>query len=148
MQKPFDYRAELRNAREKLDKKLANYISKNPAVGFREVGKQFHLSAAAVFAIAKKYGTEPKRKRGRPVTDTEQRRGQPVRIAERTFFLIYVVNGKEMEMNLTVIAPKDTSNGSIRSAIERYFKCKEVKSGVSARTDRQAKYTLAELSRS
>lgn len=138
MQQPFNYKAELRKARGVLDQKVFAYLSENPQVVYREAAKRFHLSAAAVCAIVKRYSRG--RTRARPVAGGI--------IGKVTFYMRYVVNGEESEMNLTVMVPKGTPAKRIRSAIEEYFECRELKRGGSLRTTRHAEYALNELSRS
>lgn len=130
---PFNYKVELRKAREALDERLAAYIGNNLSLGYRELARLFHVSPATISAIAKKYSRE--RRRGRvPHPDKKV-----------TFFLRYVVKEKELEMNLTVIAPKGASGADIRSAVEECFDCLEITVGGSAKTERSAEYTLNEL---
>jgi hypothetical protein len=54
---PFNYKLELQKAHEALKAKVGKYVSANQSTGYRELAKKFHMSPAALCAIAKKYST-------------------------------------------------------------------------------------------
>lgn len=59
---PFDYKAELKKARNALNEKVRECASRNWKVGYRELAKMFKLSQGTFYAIAK--GCKPKCKPG------------------------------------------------------------------------------------
>jgi len=59
---PFDYGKELRVAREALNKKVVECASRNWKIGYRELARNFKMSPAAFYRIAK--GHKPKCKPG------------------------------------------------------------------------------------
>ena len=66
---PFDYKAELKNARDALNEKLIECVSRPWGLGFRELAKKFNISAGTLFGITRKYkqkqkpGPRPRRRR-------------------------------------------------------------------------------------
>jgi hypothetical protein len=50
---PFNYKAELRKAREALNAKVRECASRNWPIGYRELAKKFNMSPGALYAIAK-----------------------------------------------------------------------------------------------
>lgn len=65
---PFDYRAELNEAREALNKKVRECVSRDWKVGYRELAKRFNMSPGALHAIARhqKLKRKPGRRPRRP----------------------------------------------------------------------------------
>jgi hypothetical protein len=55
---PFDYKAELRKARDALNAKVVECASRDWKIGYRELAKKFRMSPGALYAIAK--GSKPK----------------------------------------------------------------------------------------
>jgi hypothetical protein len=58
VQYPFDYKAELKQAREALNKKVVECVSRNWMIGYRDLAENFKISTGALYAIAK--GQKPK----------------------------------------------------------------------------------------
>jgi len=50
---PFDYRAELKKARDALNEKLLECVSRDWNLGYRELARRFNISPATLFALAK-----------------------------------------------------------------------------------------------
>ena len=63
VQCPFDYKEELKKAREALDAKVGRYMSDHRTKNFRWLSKRFGISPAKLSGIAKGY--RHKRSRGR-----------------------------------------------------------------------------------
>jgi hypothetical protein len=59
---PFDYKAELKKAREALNTKVLECASRDWKIGYRELAKRFKMSPSALYAIAK--GCKAKSKPG------------------------------------------------------------------------------------
>lgn len=59
---PFDYKAELKKARNALNEKVREYASRDWKVGYRQLAKMFKLSPGTLYAIAK--GCKPRCKPG------------------------------------------------------------------------------------
>jgi len=59
----FSYKAELREARKALDAVVGGFIAAHPEIGYRVLVRRFHVSAAKLCAIARRYGH--KRRPGR-----------------------------------------------------------------------------------
>lgn len=59
---PFDYRAELKRAREVLNEKVRECASRNWKMGYRQLARLFNLSPGSLYAIAG--GCKPKCKPG------------------------------------------------------------------------------------
>jgi hypothetical protein len=59
---PFDYKTELKKAREALNAKVVECASRDWKIGYRELAKRFKMSPGALYAIAK--GSKPKTKPG------------------------------------------------------------------------------------
>ena len=59
---PFDYKAELRKARDALDAKVGRYMSDHRTKDYRWLARKFSISSGKLSAIAKGY--KHKRKRG------------------------------------------------------------------------------------
>jgi hypothetical protein len=52
---PFDYKEELEKAREGLNAKVRECVSRGGKTGYRELAKKFNMSPGALHAIAKGY---------------------------------------------------------------------------------------------
>jgi hypothetical protein len=59
---PFNYKAELKKAREALDAKIGRYASDNRMMSYRQLARKFHISTGALWAIAKGYKHKRKRR--------------------------------------------------------------------------------------
>jgi hypothetical protein len=129
---PFNYKLELQKAHEALKAKVGKYVSVNQATGYRELAKQFHMSPAALCAIAKKYSR--KRKLGRRSRGTTA-----------TFYVRQKIEGKELETVVTVTAHEKISVKSMRESVARYFKTDDVSVRSGMKTERRAKYRYEEL---
>jgi hypothetical protein len=57
---PFDYRAQLEAAREALDAKLIECVSRPWGLGYRELAKKFNISVGTLFAIAREHKEKQK----------------------------------------------------------------------------------------
>lgn len=60
---PFNYKGELKKARDALDAKVGRYMSDHRSKTYRWLARQFHISPGKLSAIAKGY--RHKRQRGR-----------------------------------------------------------------------------------
>ena len=52
---PFDYKKELKNARDALNEKVMECASRDWGLSYRELAKRFNISAGTLFAIAREY---------------------------------------------------------------------------------------------
>jgi hypothetical protein len=129
---PFNLRAELNDARTALYIVVGRYISQNPATGYRELAKQFHMSPAMLCAIAKKYSS--KRKPG------PRSRGTRV-----VFRVRYSIRGEELETAAAVTARKGISVREMRKRVAKYFKTDDVFVVSALKTERPAEYAYDEL---
>jgi hypothetical protein len=59
---PFDYKAELKKAREALNEKVRECASRPWKIGYRELAKKFNVSRGTLYAIAR--GCKPNSKPG------------------------------------------------------------------------------------
>jgi hypothetical protein len=50
---PFNYKAELKKAREALNKKVIECASRDWKIGYRQLAKRFNMSPGALYGIAK-----------------------------------------------------------------------------------------------
>jgi Mor family transcriptional regulator len=57
---PFNYKKELEAAREALNKKLIECVSRPWGLGYRELAKKFNISAGTLFAIAQDHKKKQK----------------------------------------------------------------------------------------
>jgi len=57
---PFNYKAELKNARQALNQKLIECVSRPWGLGFRELAKKFNISSGTLFAITRKHKKKQK----------------------------------------------------------------------------------------
>jgi hypothetical protein len=130
---PFNYRAELAKARAALDAIVGRYVSQNPTTGYRELAQQFHMSPAALCAIAKKYSS--KRKPGPRSHGTKA----TFRVRHRT------KEEKEIETTVMVTARKGISVEEMRSRVVSYFKTDDVSESRGMRTARRVEYDYDEL---
>lgn len=71
---PFNYKEELKKAREALDSKVGRYMSDHRAKDYRWLSKKFGISPAKLSAIAKGY--RHKRSRGRRSQTPPQQDGR------------------------------------------------------------------------
>ena len=131
---PFNYKAELRQAREALDLKLGVYISENPTMGYRELARRFGVSLATLCAIAKKYSR--KRKPGR--------RSSGKKFA---FDVRHEVAGKELVTRVTVVSEgsRDATVGSMRNLIATYNKTNDISRSSGTTAERCVEFTVREL---
>jgi hypothetical protein len=65
---PFDYKAELEKARQALNAKVRECVSRGWKTGYRELARKFNMSPGALHAIAKdcKLKQKPGPRSGRP----------------------------------------------------------------------------------
>ena len=132
VQCPFNYRAELEKARAALEAKVGSHLSQNPTTGYRELAKEFHMSAAALCAIGKKYSN--KRKPGP--------RSRRTRV---TFRVRQRIKEKEFETAVTVKARKGVSVASMRNSVARYYETEDVTVVSDVKTERHVEYDYDEL---
>jgi hypothetical protein len=130
---PFNYRAELKKAREALNEKVGRFVSHNPRMVYRELAKQFRISPGTLCAIAKKYSR--KRKPGR--------RSRRITV---TFDVRHCIGGKEFETAVTVVtARKGISVEWMRNMVAHYYKTDDVIVGSGTMTTRRVEYDYDEL---
>jgi hypothetical protein len=131
---PFDYTAELQKAREALNARVGEYVSKNQMVGYRELAKSFGLSPATLCAIAKKYSG--KRKRGR--------RSLPKKVI---FDVRHKVGEKDFMTRVTVVPAnaRNASVDSLRSLVAKYYKTNDISVANNAKTERHVEFAVREL---
>ena len=88
VQCPFNYKAQLKKARNALNAKVGMYISGHPMIGYRELAKRFHLSPGTLAAIAKGYKLKrkpgPRRRRSDQLAAPDESGTVPVIRIEST----------------------------------------------------------------
>ena len=131
---PFDYTAELQKAREALNAKVGEYVSKNQMMGYRELAKSFGISPATLCAIAKKYSG--KRKLGR--------RSRPKKV---TFDVRHKVGGKEFMTRVTFVPAnaRYASVDSLRNLVAMYYKTDDISVASNTKAERCVEFTVREL---
>ena len=128
----FDYKVELRIARQALNRRVASYADQNSSLSYREIAGRLNLSVGALSQILKVH--IGKRKPGRRPLATR-----------RVTFEIRRAGDKYFETAITVIAGRLTPKHTIRHALKTHFKGCTLRVGSGTRCKNRATYRIEEL---
>ena len=148
---PFDYKAELKSARDMLDNKIGMFASCHPEIGYRQLAKKCRISRGTLCAIAKAF--ELKRKPGLRKGFKFELRRKPRRKprprslvgTSATFRVRHRVCGKKFVTAVTVTCREGTLVKEMRRRVAGYYNSKDVSVAKDMKTERRAEYTFEEL---